>query len=122
MTNRVVLTAAGESAAELRSMMAGQPGLQVVDRTESERLALDQSSVSLIVGGLGTVNAFIAALVTVWIAKVKKPASELPTVQLRLWTDSDEIHVTVDRSGTVIETRGTLPTETGDVTHVHLMA
>jgi hypothetical protein len=80
--------------------------------------------VSLVVAGLGSVNALIAAVGGLWAAKiaaVSRKADEPPVRPvLHLHTDLDEIRVTLRPNGEVVATSGALPDQLEDVTEVHL--
>jgi hypothetical protein len=122
--HRIYVSGEGLAADGLAADLGKIPGVSVETRGSSDRLALDQATVSLVIAGLGTVNALIAALGTMWAAKIaasRRKSEDPPAVAvLHLHTDLDEIRVTVRPSGDVIATSGALPERLEDVTEVHL--
>lgn len=124
MEHRIYVSGEGLAADGLAADLDAIPGVSVETRGSSDRLALDPATVSLVVAGLGTVNALIAALGSMWAAKIaasRRRSEEPPAVPvLHLHTDLDEIRVTLRPSGDVIATSGALPERLEDVTEVHL--
>ena len=98
----------------------------MVERAPSDHLALDPASVSLIIAGIGTVNALISALATVWAARSKQPAAAAaasePSGQavVHIHTDADEVRVIVGPNGTIVESSGPVPEAVEDITDIHL--
>jgi len=122
--HRIYVSGEGLAADGLAADLDTIPGVSVETRGSSDRLALDPATVSMVVAGLGTVNALIAALGTMWAAKIaasrRKPEDPPAVAVLHLHTDLDEIRVTVRPNGDVIATSGALPERLDDVTEVHL--
>lgn len=124
MEHRIYVSGEGPAADGLAADLDAIPGVSVETRGSSDRLALDPASVSLVIAGLGTVNALIAALGGIWAAKIaalRGRSADPPAVPvLHLHTDLDEIRVTLSPSGDVIATSGALPERLEDLTEVHL--
>lgn len=124
MSHTIAVTAQGQSAAALAQDLAAVPGVEVVERSGTDELALDPASVSLLVAGIGSVNALIGALATIWTAKLKQSsggAAQAPAqTVVHIHTDADEVRVTVGPNGTVIETSAPLPASVEDITDIHL--
>jgi hypothetical protein len=122
MSHTIAVTAQGQSARELAQDLAGVSGVEVVERSGTDELALDPASASLLVAGIGSVNALIGALATIWTAKLKQSSGGAAPAQtvVHIHTDADEVRVTVGPNGTVIETSAPLPAAVEDITDIHL--
>jgi hypothetical protein len=122
--HRIYVSGEGLAADGLAADLDAIPGVSVETRGSSDRLALDPATVSLVVAGLGTVNALIAALGGMWAAKIaaSRRRSEEPAAVpvLQVHTDLEEIQITLRPNGEVIATSGALPERLEDVTEVHL--
>jgi hypothetical protein len=121
---KIRVTGEGSLAADgLAEEIATVPGIVVEPRRASDQLAMDPTSVTLIVGALGTVNAFIAALGSVVVAKLSSSRGHSQTPVrpvLHVHTDLDEVRVTLGAAGEVVVTSGRLPSSLDDITEVHL--
>jgi hypothetical protein len=126
MSHTISVTAQGQSAGALAQDLADVPGVEVVERRATDQLALDPASVSLLIAGIGSVNALIGALATVWTEKIRKrsggdaPAPAQTVVHIH--TDADEVRVTVGPDGTVVETSASLPAAVEEITDIHIAA
>ena len=126
MVHHISVTAQGLDARTLTDLLDGIPDAEVLRRSPRDQLALDPLSVSLIVAGIGSVNALIGAMATVWAARVKQPAPraqpEAAPAQtvLHVYTDTDEIRVTIGPGGTVVSSSAALPDAVDEITEVHL--
>jgi hypothetical protein len=125
MGHTISVTAEGRSAGALAEELAAVPGVQVVERARTDHLALDPASVSLIIAGIGTVNALISALATVWAARGKQSAAAPAAADpghavVHVHTDADEVRVIVSPSGTIVESSAPLPAAVEDITDIHL--
>jgi hypothetical protein len=121
--HKINVSGRGASADDLAADLAVLQGVTVQPRRSSDRMALDPAAVTLVVGGLGTVNALIATLGSMWAAKISSSRSSAQAPErpvLHLHTDLDEIRVTVQASGEVIAASGRLPDQLEDITEVHL--
>jgi hypothetical protein len=122
--HKIYVSGEGVAAERLAADLDAIPGVLVESRGSSDRLALDPATVSLVVAGLSTVNALIAALGSIWAARIaaSRGRSGLPGAVpvLHLHTDLDEIRVTLHPSGDVMASSGALPERLEDVTEVRL--
>jgi hypothetical protein len=121
--HKINVSGQGALADGLAADLAAIPGVIVEPRRSSDRMALDPAAVTLVVAGLGSVNALIAALGSMWAARISssRGSSHAPVQPvLHLHTDLDEVTVTVRATGEVIATSGRLPDQLDDITEVHL--
>jgi hypothetical protein len=123
VNHTISVSGQGATADGLAADLAGLPGVVVEPRRSSDRMAMDPAAVTLVVAGLGSVNALIAALGGMWAARISssRGSSDAPVQPvLHLHTDLDEIRVTIRSNGEVIAASGRLPDELDDITEVHL--
>jgi hypothetical protein len=124
--HRIYVSGEGVAAEGLAADLDGLPGVAVAPRHSGDRLAMDPAAVALVVAGLGTVNALIATLGTVWAARLSATRGSAPAAPARpvlhLHTDLDEIRVTVRANGDVVATSGPLPEHLDDIVEVRLTA
>lgn len=79
MEHRIYVSGDGPAADGLAAHLGTIPGVSVETRGSGDRLALDPASVSLVIAGLGSVNALIAALGGIWAAKIAAARGSPPT-------------------------------------------
>jgi hypothetical protein len=130
--HHIHVRADGAAAGELAGELAVLPGVEAVPAMPSCRLGRDAQTVDLLIAGVSGVEALIAALAAVWVARLTAspvtPPGTVPQPRagldrrpvLYLHTDIDSIRVLLDANGHVTAVDGELPYGVDDVTEVRM--
>lgn len=118
MTHHIIVSADGVPAEQLQNILRQIDGVSVQNRAAGRELALDPSSVNLIIdGGFTTVSALITAVATVWSTRHDRRAGPDSSAVLSIvvMTDLDDITVEVNSNGVVNASSAPLPDRARDV-------